>query len=114
MGKTKTETAGARLLRECREHYESTPPERAVFELAAPLADLGERLAAEIAVQPLTTKGAAGQIVANPLHADLVRVAGKFAALMDRLQFPDRPSSKMSTSERASNAARARWAGRSA
>lgn len=112
--KTETETSGQRLLRECTERYEFSPAEAAILEQAATLADLAERLAAEIADQPLTGVGAAGQLVANPLHADLQRTAAKFVGLVDSLRFPDRPSSKMTTSERASHAARARWAGRSA
>lgn len=106
---TKPETAGARFLRECHEWYEFSPADTAILNQAADLADLAERLAAEIAEQPLTGTGAAGQTTANPLHADLARTTARFAALVDALRFPDRPGSKMTASERASHAARARW-----
>lgn len=114
MSKTKTETAGQRLLRECDAIYEFSPADAAILEQAAALADLFERIAVEIAAQPLTGTGAAGQTVSHPLHGDLARTSAKFVRLVDALRFPDRPSSKMTTSERASHAARARWAERSA
>jgi hypothetical protein len=110
MAKKKKETAGDRLKAACAERYEMNPGELVMLEQAAELADLGERLAAEIRAQSVESRGAAGQPVANPLHRDLYICSRQFAALVDALQLPDRPAGKLSNTARAQRAARARWA----
>jgi hypothetical protein len=109
--KTK-ESPGTRLKREFLATYTANPGELLMLDHAAELADLAERLAAEIREQPVVGQGAAGQTVAHPLHADYLAVTSKFAALIDALQLPDRPAGKLSTVARAQRAAQARWARR--
>jgi hypothetical protein len=110
MAKKKNETAGDRLKAACAERYEMNPGELALLEHGRVLADLGERLAAKIGEEGLESHGAAGQVVANPLHRDYYDCTTKLAAIIDALQLPDRPAGKLSTSARAQRAARARWA----
>jgi hypothetical protein len=114
MGRKSKESAGSRFRRKFDERYTANPAEDVLREHAAELADLGERLAAEIKKQPLTGHGAAGQEIANPLHRDFIEVTARFSAIVDALALPDRPVGKLSTTARAQRAAQRRWANRGA
>jgi hypothetical protein len=108
MPRKRPETAGSRLKREVLETYEVTPAERLLLDRAAVLADVCERIDAEVAAAPLTVAGSMGQPVANPLLLQQRKHHEQLQRLLKAVQFPARDEFM------GRSAAQARWSRRKA
>ena len=90
--------------------YELDPPELGGFVELARTMDLCERLADELAGQPLTVEGSKGQDVPHPLLGELRQQRDLASRLVARLGLPDDGDATSNAQYRFAQAgARARW-----
>jgi hypothetical protein len=111
MPRKKPETAGSRLKREILAAYNLNPAELLLLDRAAVLADVCERLDAEVARTPLTTAGSVGQEVANPLLLQQRKHHERLQRLLDAIRLPAEGEAMgaSATSKAAQRAAQERW-----
>jgi hypothetical protein len=110
------QSRGRRLWRRIAALYDLDANDAELLTEACRVIDNCERLDAALRDQPLTTKGSRGQVVAHPLRADLRSERTLAAKLLAQLALPDDEEenpvtdwSKLTSSQRARRAARARW-----
>ena len=106
------ESAGDRLRREILAAYELTPAELILLDQAVAVADVLERLNAQVATEGLTAFGSTRQTVASPLLAAQREHAKTLAALLGAIAVPAAGEDEgvSSTSKAAQRAAHVRWA----
>lgn len=106
-------TRGRRLWRQVVADYELSVADVELLTEACRCADDAERLALELADQPVLVVGSAGQPRANPLAKELRDTRNLLGQLLGRLDFPADDSGNewdgLTASHRARKAARARW-----
>lgn len=112
---------GRRLWRDVVDVYELRPDELLVLEKACRTADDSARLDAALKDAPLMVTGSTGQQRHNPLMHEARQTRALLAALLRQLALPDEPAMAggasaseqtkgvSPSSQRAMNAARARW-----
>lgn len=110
--------AGSRLWESIAGAYELRADEVSLLEDACREKDIVARLEEALADAPLTVKGSMGQEVASPLVSEVRQHRTTLASLLKALKLPDSPAGaqrrKAEVSEKAREAARARWGTRSA
>ncbi len=87
------------------------PGERLVLDAAAGVADTIERLEHASADAPPFVDGPGGRVVIHPVHSELRSQRVALATLLSRLHLPESGENdeKLTASQRARKAARARW-----
>lgn len=107
-----TESAGDRLRREILGAYELTPVELVLLDQAVAVADVLERLNAQVATEALTAFGSTRQTVASPMLAAQREHSKVLAGLLGAIAVPAAGEDEgvSSTSAAARRAAHVRWA----
>ncbi len=101
---------GRAIWRDAVTRFEPTPTELAQIADLARTVDLCERVAAELAAQPLLVKGSRGQDVPNPLIAELRQLRDLASRLAARLGMSDDDDATNRAQFRFAQAgAKARW-----
>ena len=111
----KSITGGDRLRTAIEDEFELSEPEGLLLEKAAAVADLLERVEAEVAVAPLLASGSRRQPVPNPLIQTMRELQQHLVALLAALGVPlgeEQDPQEATTSRLARKAAMARWHGR--
>jgi len=105
-------TAGERLKAAIVDGYELTPAELVLLDQAVAVADVLERLNAQVAVEELTALGSTRQTVAAPLLAAQREHSKTLAGLLGAIAMPAAGEDEgvSSTVKAAQRAARVRWA----
>jgi hypothetical protein len=110
----KPTSVGGRLRESISEEFELSEAEGLLLEKACSVADLLERVEAEVSAAPLVKAGSRGQPVAHPLIAAQVELGAHLVRLLEALRVPlgeENPQEAM-TSQLARKAAMTRWHGR--
>jgi len=82
------ETAGQRLWKETLADFELDPAEEAILLQMARLSDDLARMNAELAGAPATIPGSRGQMIVNPLFAEIRLTSLALAKLAKQLNLP--------------------------
>ncbi len=108
--------AGSAFWSDVTTKYELRADELRVLEDACRERDLIDRMAGELAGADVMVRGSMGQMVMNPLLAEVRQHRATFASLMRQLKLPDEGGSESGGALSAKNraAAQARWASRGA
>lgn len=100
---------GKALWRDVLAAFELSDAERSILVEACRVADLAERLAAELAGAALTVEGSRGQVVVNPVAAELRQQRDLLARLLGRLALPPDDDEGAAASRFGRQGAAARW-----
>jgi hypothetical protein len=103
---------GRRLWRQIVADFDLSDAERAVLVEACRTADLVDRLASRLGDEDLTVEGSRGQVVINPLVAELRQQRELLGRLLARLALPDDADAEDAAVRLGRRGAHARWYGR--
>jgi hypothetical protein len=110
---TKLGRAGRELWKSIIPRYDLRPDELRILADACRQADVVQRIEDALVDAPLMVKGSQGQLVASPLVSEVRQHRTVLANLLKSLKLPDSSNgdarSKEYTSQKAREAARARW-----
>lgn len=105
------DSVGSKLWRDVTGKYALRVDELTVLEAACRASDRADLMRDELDIRPLMVEGSTGQLVVNPLVAEIRAHEAQVASLLGRLKLPDDPAGagEVSRSTQARSAAQSRW-----
>lgn len=105
------DSVGSKLWRDVTGKYDLRVDEWTVLEAACRASDRADLMRDELDIRPLMVEGSTGQLVVNPLVAEIRAHEAQVASLLARLKLPDDPAGagEVPRSTQARAAAQSRW-----